>query len=561
MSSSRVAWSQSTICVLLLGVLGFAMSAQVAIAMPALFKADERAHAAYAVALSQGTLPTIDTDIPDDPARYPQLAESLFGADEAHRDIWVANHPPLFYVMSLPLVWLGDAVGSPGLTLLGMRLLNALGFALTTIMVGLLARELVPRRPAVPVIASAMSLGCGAMTFVGGGIYNDGWSSAAAFLTLYLGFRMIRQGVTRERLITATAVGVAAAGFRSTGLVAVLFLGACVLVAMWLRESSTGESSLRTFLRGTFWRAVGIAACIGMAPVVVFGWFYVRNIHIYGDPTASSSLFEKFGREPNGSTLFQLVNPEFYGHLLGSLWTDGNIANTWSQAAVVVLTLTVAGLALDAVAKANPRRRGVLRRISLAPQSTVQHHQDLAIWTLLGAYCLLILINVAGFIAGGGWIHARYAVPFLPFLAAGAGVAALRLGRLLPLRAPAAPNLPGTSVDETRDLRIGLGVSLAFLVVGLVCHLDTEQYVDGPVSSTFALVALVAADLVMFAVAAYVATELRRRMRPGTFDTARALAAPVPTGAVNGAEDRAVTDVADDRPRQSTGSSSGTKTT
>ncbi|WP_406021027.1 hypothetical protein OH802_19045 [Nocardioides sp. NBC_00850] len=522
MTVPRVSMSQSTICVLLLGVLGFAMSAQVAIAMPALFKADERAHAAYAVALSQGTLPTIDTDIPDDPARYPQLAESLFGADEAHRDIWVANHPPLFYAMSLPLVWLGDAVGSPGLTLLGMRLLNALGFALTTIMVGLLARELVPRRPAVPVIASAMCIGCGAMTFVGGGIYNDGWSSAAAFMTLYLGFRMIRRGVTRERLIAAAAVGVAAAGFRSTGLVAVLFLGVCVLVAMWLREPS-----LRTFLRGTFWRAVGIAACIGMAPVVVFGWFYVRNIQIYGDPTASGSLFEKFGREPNGTTLFQLVNPEFYGHLLGSLWTDGNIANTWSQAAVIVLTLTVVGLVLDAAAKANPRRTGVLRRIQLAPQSTMQHRQDLAIWALLGGYCLLILVNVAGFIAGGGWIHARYAVPFLPFLAAGAGIAALRLGRLLPLRIPTGSRTGVTAIDEARDLRIGLGVSLAFMVVGLVCHLDTEQYVDGPVSSTFALVALVAADLVMFAVAAYVATELRRRMRPSTFDTPRTLAAPV----------------------------------
>ncbi|MFE6511566.1 hypothetical protein ACFVDI_15985 [Nocardioides sp. NPDC057767] len=543
MSVPRVSASQSTICVLLLGVLGFAMSAQVAIAMPALFKADERAHAAYAVALSQGTLPTIDTDIPDDPARYPQLAESLFGADEAHRDIWVANHPPLFYVMSQPLVWLGDAVGSPGLTLLGMRLLNALGFALTTIMVGLLARELVPRRPAVPVIASAMCIGCGAMTFLGGGIYNDGWSSAAAFMTLFLGFRMIRQGVTRERLIAAAAVGVAAAGLRSTGLVAVFFLGLCVLVAMWLREPS-----LRTFLRGSFWRAVGIAACIGMAPVVVFGWFYVRNIQLYGDPTASGSLFEKFGREPNGTTLFQLVNPEFYGHLLGSLWTDGNIANHWSQAAAIVLTLTLVGLALDAAAKANPRRTGVLQRIRLAPQSTMQHRQDLAIWALLGGYCVLILVNVAGFIAGGGWIHARYAVPFLPFLAAGAGIAALRLGRILPLRVHSGP----TSLDEARDLRIGLSVSLAFMVVGLVCHLDTEQYVDGPVSSTFALVALVAADLVMFAVAAYVATELRRRMRPGTFDRVPALSAPVPTGPV--------TDVAPSRPRESTGRSTTPKT-
>ncbi|GLJ69578.1 hypothetical protein GCM10017579_36140 [Nocardioides luteus] len=497
-----------------------------AIAMPALFKADERAHAAYAVALSQGTLPTIDTDIPDDPVRYPQLADSLFGADEAHRDIWVANHPPLFYVMSLPLVWLGDAVGSPGVTLLGMRLLNALGFALTTIMVGFVARELVPRRPVVPVIASAMALGCGAMTFVGGGIYNDGWSSAAAFLTLYLGFRMVRRGVTRERLVAATAVGVAAAGFRSTGLVAVLFLGACVLMAMWLREPS-----LRTFLRTTLWRAVGLAACVGLAPVVVFGWFYLRNIRLYGNPTASGFLFEKFGREPDGTTFSQLVDPGFYGHLLSSLWADGNISNAWGQVAAVVLTLTAIGLVMEVVARSGPPGAGFLQRTRLAPQATAEHRQDRVIWTLLGCYCLLILVNVAGFVAGGGWIHARYAVPFLPFLAAGAALAALRLGRLVPQRAPAD--------DETRDLRIGLGVSLAFMVVGLMCHLDTEQHVDGPVSSTFALAALVAADLVMFAVAAYVATQLRRRMQPSEFDTAPAPVAPV-------------TDIARDRPQDST---------
>ncbi|MBO0843753.1 MAG: DUF2142 domain-containing protein, partial [Nocardioides sp.] len=217
--TSRRSFSQSTICLLLLGVLAFTMSAQVAIAMPPLFKADERAHAAYAIALAQGTLPTIDTDIPDDAVQYPQLADSLFGQDEAHRDIWTANHPPLYYAMAVPLVWLGNAIGHPGLTLLGMRLLNALGFALTVVLVGLLAGELLPRRRAVPVIAAAMAVGCGSVTFIGGAIYNDGWASAAAFLTLYLGFRMIRQRVTRDRVVWATLAGVSAAAFRSTGLV------------------------------------------------------------------------------------------------------------------------------------------------------------------------------------------------------------------------------------------------------------------------------------------------------------------------------------------------------
>ena len=132
--------SQVTVCLILLGVLGFAMSAQYAIGMAPLLKADEKQHAAYAIVLSQGVLPTIDTNTPADPVRYPQFAEALFGLDEPRRDIWVANHPPLFYVMSLPLVWLGDAVGGAAgvnVTLLGMRLLNALGYALSIILIGL----------------------------------------------------------------------------------------------------------------------------------------------------------------------------------------------------------------------------------------------------------------------------------------------------------------------------------------------------------------------------------------------------------------------------------------
>ena len=344
--------SQVTVCLLLLGVVGFAMSAQYAIGMPPLLKADEKQHAAYAIVLSQGVLPTIDTNTPADPVRYPQFAEALFGLDEPRRDIWVANHPPLFYVMSLPLVWLGDAVGDVGVTLLGMRLLNALGYALSIILIGLLARELVPRRRVVPVLAAATVLGCGAVTYDGGAIYNDGWGTVAASLTLLLGFRMVREGVTRDRLIWATVAGVAAASFRSTGLVAVLVLGGCVLAALWLRDPT-----LRTFRRGVL-----LAVRIGLAPVVVIGWFYVRNIVLYGDPTASAALFEKFSRQTHGDTLFQLVNPQLYLHLYGSLWADDVIPKVWALAAAATLVVTVTGLVLDVNAKARPRPGGVMRR-------------------------------------------------------------------------------------------------------------------------------------------------------------------------------------------------------
>ncbi|NGN95543.1 phospholipid carrier-dependent glycosyltransferase [Nocardioides sp. KC13] len=502
MSTLTRSLPQVTVCLLLLGVLGFAMSAQYAIGMPPLLKADEKQHAAYAIVLSQGVLPTIDTNTPSDPVRYPQFAEALFGLDEPRRDIWVANHPPLFYVMSLPLVWLGDAVGGAagvGVTLLGMRLLNALGYALSIILVGLLARELVPRRRVVPVLAAAMVLGCGAVTYDGGAIYNDGWGTVAASLTLLLGFRMVREGVTRDRLVWATAAGVAAASFRSTGLVAVLVLGGCVLAALWLRDPT-----MRTFRRGVL-----LAVRIGLAPVIVIGWFYVRNIVLYGDPTASAALFEKFSRQTHGDTLFQLVNPELYLHLYGSLWADDVIPKIWIVAAAATLVVTVTGMVLDVNAKARPRPDGVMRRVVIpGPEPTLlERRLDLAVRALMGIYCVIIIVNLASFHAGGGWIHARYAVPFLPVIAALTSLALLRVGRRWV-----------TGADEERvDLRITLYASVGFIVSAMVAHLHIQQRIDGPADAEW-LFALIAADLVMFAVAAYVTAQLRRRLRLEVFD-------------------------------------------
>ncbi|OIJ28227.1 ArnT family glycosyltransferase [Nocardioides luteus] len=506
--------SQVTVCLLLLGALGFAMSAQYAIGMPALLKADEKQHAAYAIVLSQGVLPTIDTNTPADPVRYPQFAEALFGLDEPRRDIWVANHPPLFYVMSVPLVWLGDAVGNVGVTLLGMRLLNALGYALSIILVGLLARELVPRRRVVPVLSAAMVLGCGAVTYDGGAIYNDGWGTVAASLTLLLGFQMVREGVTRDRLIWATVAGVAAASFRSTGLVAVLVLGGCVLAALWLRDPT-----LRTFRRGVL-----LAARIGLAPVVVIGWFYVRNIVLYGDPTASAALFEKFSRQTHGDTLFQLVNPELYLHLYGSLWADDVIPKIWIVAAAATLAVTVTGMVVDVNARARPRPDGMMRRVVFpGPEPTLlERRLNLAVRALMGIYCVIIIINLASFHAGGGWIHARYAMPFLPVIAALTSLALLRVGRRW---------VRGVD-EETVDLRITLYAGAGFIVSAMVAHLHIQQRIDGPADASW-LFALIAADLVMFLVAAYVTAQLRHRLRPEVFGlTAQTVPTPRPAGEV-----------------------------
>ncbi|MDQ4110735.1 MAG: hypothetical protein M3306_06510, partial [Actinomycetota bacterium] len=306
-----------------------------------------------------------------------------------------------------------------------------------------------------------------------------------------------------------------AASFRSTGLVAVLVLGACVLAALWLRDPTP-----RTFRRG-----VVLAIRIGLAPVVVIGWFYVRNIVLYGDATASAALFEKFSRQTHGDTLFQLVNPELYLHLYGSLWADDVIPKIWIVAAAATLAVTVTGMVLDVNAKARPRPDGVMRRVVIpGPEPTVlERRLEVAVRALMGIYCVIIIVNLASFHAGGGWIHARYAVPFLPVIAALTSLAILRVGRHW---------VRGTDENKV-DLRITLYASVGFIVSAMVAHLHIQQRIDGPADASW-LFALIAADLVMFVVAAYVTAQLRRRLRPdGELFARRSSDDQSPVAAVN----------------------------
>ncbi|MBO0842919.1 MAG: hypothetical protein J2O46_07015, partial [Nocardioides sp.] len=192
------------------------MGLQVATATQQLHQADERAHASYATVLAHGTLPSIDTPMPDEPDRYPRLASMLEGRDSAHREIWVANHPPLYYLLSVPLVWAGDALGQPNVTYVGMRVLNVAGFAATVVLAALVAGELVPRRRAVPVLTAGLALSAGAIPYRAGAIYNDGVATAAASLVLLVALRTVRDGPTRGRLAALALAGAAAAASRST---------------------------------------------------------------------------------------------------------------------------------------------------------------------------------------------------------------------------------------------------------------------------------------------------------------------------------------------------------
>ena len=64
---------------------------------------DEAPHVGYVAALAHGNLPTIDSPIIDDWARFPPDPGLLLGWDAEHRDIWTANHPPIYHLLLVPI--------------------------------------------------------------------------------------------------------------------------------------------------------------------------------------------------------------------------------------------------------------------------------------------------------------------------------------------------------------------------------------------------------------------------------------------------------------------------
>ncbi len=364
----------------LLALLVFAIGAQVAMTykIPSPGN-DEPAHLGYIGALAAGDLPTIDSPNVDDPERYGDLTDALQGWDEPHSEIWTANHPPLFHLALVPLFNLSD--GEPRTVFIAMRLVNTFGFALWILLVGLIARELVPRRPAVPALACLVAL-MPTLSLRSGFLMNDGVSASGSLLLILMTIRMLRDSVAPDRLAVASLAGVVAAGTRASGALTVAVCAVILLVVVVRREG---------------WRrGLSATALIGGVPAVATGWFYLRNRSLYGDFTGQDALLEKFGRDPVNSVREIAAIP--------------GIDEALITAPIPLLLL------------------GILVPVAALRVGRAGWQWDPA-WGLLGVLTGLTSFNLVGFLAAGGGFHDRYLMAIMPLPATLAALALATLGR------------------------------------------------------------------------------------------------------------------------------------
>ena len=136
-----------------------------ALTVPPLVPRDETGHVAYVVSITHGVLPTIYTPLPKDDV--PQLRTN-------HKDTtWVANHPPLFYVLAAVPMKVALMVHRPMLGLRLIRLMNVGFVMLTMALAAVLARRLLRRSGRAPIVAAATTGLVSTVPHTAAMLYND----------------------------------------------------------------------------------------------------------------------------------------------------------------------------------------------------------------------------------------------------------------------------------------------------------------------------------------------------------------------------------------------------
>ena len=388
-----------------------------ALQQPPFFPTDETAHVGYAQEIASFRLPEIRT-FPEVPVEARQWqAERSTANDIRYRGVWVANHPPLNYMAVAPLIWASRATGASDGGLILIRFANVAFAGVGVVFTFLLASELTRRNHRLALLAAALA----ALVPQGHAVFsqglNDGLGFAAGTAVVWAGARCIRRidALTRRDLTLLAVTAVVAFGSRA----ATMLLAIAVVGFVAFRRFTRPAPSLQ--LQG---RRAARVALIGLGPaVVVFGWFYVRNIVLYGDIGASQYLLEMFRRERRGSVLDMLVRWPMWSSIYEGLMSPttrrrmvppGSLVITL-VAAVGVATVFITGRMSSDVESCAEERPAGSDNDRAARASTLRWQITLGLVTVG-----LIALTLAQHASGGGNAHARYAMPAI-------GVAAVLL--------------------------------------------------------------------------------------------------------------------------------------
>ncbi|MCJ7736225.1 MAG: glycosyltransferase family 39 protein [Anaerolineae bacterium] len=173
-----------------------------------------------------------------------------------------------------------------------MRLLAALLGAVTVAAIFLAARLAFPTKETIAWIAAVLIAFNPQFAFMGGVVNNDNLVNCFTALAVTLTLFGLRRGFTRVRVLAVGILcGIAALG-KLGGLLSGVFAAICIFAACWRNPRRFVEYG---------------ALCIG-GFLATAGWWFVRNWHLYGDPTGTNMMLSIHGGR--GGWPAHLVIPE-----------------------------------------------------------------------------------------------------------------------------------------------------------------------------------------------------------------------------------------------------------
>lgn len=410
--ASRTPWAGLTVWAALVFVL--AASIARAFTYPPLGSADEPAHLDYIVTVWHGHLPVFENGLT---YRVP------WGVQVPVQ--WVAQHPPLYYVLLAPFVGpLWDS-GHTLTAVMAGRMASAVLISISVPASAWAASRCFPAFRRLPGATAVVTAFAGIVIQQGSSIYNDALYYPLVVLACGIAGAALRDGITRRLVIAATLVVAAGMTTRlSFGLWAVAVVVAMLLARRVRLTRDGSESRGRPAVVG---RIVAAAAPV-LGAVAASGWFYLRNKAITGNFSGRQA---QWGIEHAR----RLVRPIEEIAVDGSVWrglfgifrgaVDPMDLPTW----LVLLVPLVLGLVVAIVASfrgpgrdrrgtgADLDRRALRARGSVISDRRRDRLASVLVVLMLVAVTVLLVVTQLDYVAGGGSPNTRYSMTVLPIIA------------------------------------------------------------------------------------------------------------------------------------------------
>jgi hypothetical protein len=210
-----------------------------------------------------------------------------------------------------------------------------------------LAQVVAPGLPAAAPLAAMLAAFNPQFVFISASVDNDNLITVASTAALLLLACIVRDGATARRLwLLSGVLGVAMLAKLSGLTLLVLAVGVSLREAQARFYSAPNEpdSEQPRRRRMALLPALRLLLILAVGPLLIAGWWYVRNWLTYGDPTGLSAWVRIYGGERGGSVLGLLREaPGLFISYWGVFGGFDLRADDWVYAAY--LALSVAGLA------------------------------------------------------------------------------------------------------------------------------------------------------------------------------------------------------------------------